>query len=148
MAVLGRFHYALFGRYILDGTLRYDGSSRFGSNNRWGCFPSVSGKWIISDEKFMKFAERWLSELSIRGGWGVTGNQPGSEYLYYSRYNGNWGTGGNNYNGTATIKPASLKLENLKWERSSSYNLGFNLALLNNRIVADLNIYHRRTTDL
>ena len=140
MAVLGRFHYALFGRYILDGTLRYDGSSRFGSNNRWGCFPSVSGKWIISDEKFMKFAERWLSELSIRGGWGVTGNQPGSEYLYYSRYNGNWGTGGNNYNGTATIKPASLKLENLKWERSSSYNLGFNLALLNNRIVADLNI--------
>lgn len=134
MAVLGRFHYALFGRYILDGTLRYDGSSRFGSNNRWGCFPSVSGKWIISDEKFMKFAERWLSELSIRGGWGVTGNQPGSEYLYYSRYNGNWGTGGNNYNGTVTIKPASLKLENLKWERSSSYNLGFNLALLNNRI--------------
>ena len=89
MAVLGRFHYALFGRYILHGTLRYDGSSRFGSNNRWGCFPSVSGKWIISDEKFMKFAERWLSELSIRGGWGVTGNQPGSEYLYYSRYNGN-----------------------------------------------------------
>lgn len=148
MAVLGRVHYALFGRYILDGTLRYDGSSRFGSNNRWGCFPSVSGKWIISDEKFMKFAERWLSELSIRGGWGVTGNQPGSEYLYYSRYNGNWSTGGNNYNGTATIKPSSLKLENLKWERSASYNLGFNLALFNNRIVSDLNIYHRRTTDL
>lgn len=148
MAILGRMHYALLGRYILDGTIRWDGSSRFGSNNRWGCFPSVSGKWIISDEKFMKFAQNWLSELSIRGGWGVTGNQPGSEYLYYSRYNGSWSYGGNNYNGIATIKPSSLKLNDLKWERSASYNLGFNLALFDNRIVSDINIYHRRTTDL
>lgn len=148
MAVLGRMHYAYLGRYVLDGTIRWDGSSRFGSNNRWGCFPSVSGKWIISDEKFMKFAESWLSELSIRGGWGVTGNQPDSEYLYYSRYNGNWSYGGNNYNGTATIKPSSLKLNDLKWERSASYNLGFNLALFDNRVVSDINVYHRRTTDL
>lgn len=148
MAVLGRLHYSFQGRYVLDGTLRYDGSSRFGSNNRWGCFPSISGKWIISDEKFMMFAEKWLSELSIRGGWGITGNQPKYEYLYFSRYNGYWSIGGNNYNGTATIKPSSLKLEDLKWERSASYNLGFNLALFNNRIIADMNIYHRRTSDL
>lgn len=148
MAVLGRMHYALLGRYILDGTIRWDGSSRFGSNNRWGCFPSVSGKWIISDEKFLASCKSWLSEFSIRGGWGVTGNQPNYEYLYFARYNGSWSTGGNNYNGTATIKPSSIKLDDLKWERSSSYNLGFNLALFDNRVVTDINIYHRRTTDL
>ncbi len=148
MAVLGRFHYSYQGRYILDGTVRYDGSSRFGSNNRWGSFPSVSGKWIVSDEKFLESCRKWLSELSIRAGWGVTGNQPNSEYLYYSRYNGNWSSGGNNYNGTSTIKPSSLKLDNLRWERSASYNLGFNLALFDNLFVSDINVYHRRTTDL
>ncbi len=148
MAVLGRMHYAYQGRYILDATMRYDGSTRFGTGNRWGSFPSLSGKWIISDEKFMGFAQDWLSELSIRAGWGITGNQPDREYLYFSRYNGSWGTNGNNYNGVATIKPSSLKLTGLKWERSTSYNLGFNLALFDNRIVTDVNIYHRRTADL
>lgn len=148
MAFLGRLHYAYRGRYIIDGTLRFDGSTRFGPGNRWGAFPAVSGKWIISDEKFMRPFQGWLSELSIRAGWGVTGNQPKYEYLYFSRYNGSWSTGGNNYNGVSTIKPSSLKLTNLKWERSSSYNLGFNLALFSNRIVSDINIYHRRTSDL
>lgn len=149
MAFLGRIHYALLGRYILDGTMRWDGSTRFGPNNRWGTFPAVSGKWIVSDEPWMKkWSEKWLSELSIRAGYGVTGNQPNYEYLYYSRYNGSWSTGGNNYNGVPTIHPASLKLTNLKWERSTSVNLGFNLALFDNRVVSDINIYHRRTSDL
>lgn len=148
MAVLGRVHYAYQGRYIFDATLRYDGSTRFGPGHRWGAFPALSAKWIISDENFMRRTNEWLSELSIRAGWGVTGNQPNSEYLYFGRYNGEWGTGGNNYNGVSTIKPSSLELTNLSWERSSSYNLGFNLALFNNSLVADANIYHRRTTDL
>lgn len=148
MAVLGRAHYAYQGRYILDATMRWDGSTRFGPGNRWGAFPSASGKWIISDEKWLREASSWLSELSIRAGWGVTGNQPDKEYLYFSLYNGTWETSGNNYNGVATIKPSSIKLSNLKWERSTSYNLGFNLALFNNAIVSDINIYHRRTTDL
>lgn len=148
MAVLGRLHYAYQGRYILDGTIRWDGSSRFGANNRWGMFPSISGKWIISDEKFMKPFEKWLSEFSLRAGWGVTGNLPKYEYLYFSRYNGNWSSGGNNYNGTATIRPVSLELPNLKWERSSSINVGMNLGLLEDRITMDLNVYHRRTEDL
>ncbi len=148
MAMTGRLHYAYQGKYIFDATIRRDGSTRFGPGNRWGTFPSLSGKWIISDEKFMDFSNKWLSELSIRAGWGVTGNQPDQEYLHYSRYNGNWSYGGNNYIGVPTIKPASIKLTNLKWERSTSYNLGFNLALFDNKVVADMNIYHRRTEDL
>lgn len=148
MAILGRMHYAYQGRYIVDATIRWDGSSRFGSNNRWGAFPSLSGKWIISDEKFMKSMENWLSEFSLRAGWGVTGNMPDREYLHFARYNGSWSTGGNNYNGMPTIKPASLKLTNLKWERSTSINVGLNLGLFEDRFTADLNVYHRRTADM
>lgn len=148
MAFLTRMHYAYQGRYILDATMRWDGSTRFGPGNRWGTFPSVSGKWIISDEKFMERCRTWLSELSLRAGYGVTGNQPNYEYLYFSRYNGNWSYGAGTYNGVAAIKPSSLKLTNLKWERSASVNFGLNLALLDNRIVMDMNVYHRRTSDL
>ena len=148
MAVLGRLHYAYQGRYILDATIRWDGSTRFGTGNRWGTFPSLSGKWIISDEKFMKPREKWLSEFSLRAGWGVTGNMPDREYLYFARYNGSWSTGGNNYNGTPTIKPSSVKLTNLKWERSTSINVGLNLGLFDDCFTADLNVYHRRTEDM
>src|SRR5574344_282594 len=148
MALLGRLHYAYKEKYIIDATIRYDGSTRLGSGNRWGTFPALSGKWIISDEKFMKPFDSWLNEFSIRAGYGVTGNQPNSEYLYFSRYNGTWSTGGNNYNGIPTIKPSSLQLTNLKWERSASYNLGLNIVVLDNKINADMNVYHRRTSDL
>lgn len=148
MAFLFRLHYAYQGRYIFDATTRWDGSTRFGPGHRWGFFPAVSGKWIISDEKFMKSCREWLNELSLRAGYGMTGNQPSYEYLYFSRYNGNWSYGQSNYNGIATIKPSSLKLTNLKWERSTSINVGLNLAVLDNRIVTDFNVYHRRTSDL
>ena len=148
MAVLGRMHYAFQGRYILDATIRWDGSTRFGTGNRWGMFPSVSGKWIISDERFMKSFESWLSEFSLRAGWGVTGNMPDREYLYFARYNGSWSTGASSYLGTPTIKPSSVKLTNLKWERSTSINVGLNLGLFDDRFTAALNVYHRRTDDM
>ncbi len=148
MAFLGRLHYACQGKYILDITARWDGSTRFGPGNRWGFFPAVSGKWIVSDEKFMKPLSSWLNEFSLRVGYGITGNQPEYEYLYFSRYNGSWSYGAGTYNGVAAIKLNSLKLTNLKWERSTSINLGLNLAVLDNRIVADMNVYKRRTTDL
>ncbi len=148
MAFLERLHYAYQGRYIFDVTARWDGSTRFGPGHRWGFFPALSGKWIISDEKLLKNWRTWLNEFSLRGGYGVTGNQPGYEYLYFSRYNGYWSYGASSYNGIATIKPNSLKLTNLKWERSTSVNVGLNLAILDNRIVADINVYKRRTSDL
>lgn len=147
MAFLARAHYLLLNRYVFDGTLRFDGSTRFGYNNRWGMFPALSGKWIISREPFMERAQSWMSEFSLRLGWGVTGNQPDKEYLYFSRYNGSW-TDGNNYIDISTIKPASLKLANLKWERSSSYNAGIDLNLFDYRYHLDVNVYHRRTENL
>ena len=144
MAFLFRGHYFLLDRYILDLTARWDGSSRFGPGNRWGFFPAVSGKWLISEEKFMDFADNWMSEFALRLGWGVTGNRPDYEYLYLSRYN----SYGSNYIDLPAIKPSSLQLTNLKWERSTSYNLGVDLTLFDWRYKLVANVYHRRTEDL
>lgn len=148
-ALLGRVHYSYLGRYIFDATLRRDGSTRFGPNNRWGYFPGVSGKWIISDEAFMKQFSPWLSEFAVRPGWGVTGQEPDKDYLYFSRYGSNWteNTGGN-YMDLATAHPTSLRLANLKWEKNSSYNLGFDLHLFDYKYSMDFNVYYRRTDGL
>ncbi len=144
MAFLLRGHYFLMDRYVFDVTARWDGSSRFGSNNRWGFFPAVSGKWLITSEKWMSATKSWLSELALRLGWGVTGNRPDYEYLHFSRYN-NFGTG---YIDLPAIKPSSLQLSDLKWERSSSYNLGVDVSLANYKYRLVANIYHRRTENL
>ncbi|MBO5916527.1 MAG: SusC/RagA family TonB-linked outer membrane protein [Bacteroidales bacterium] len=144
MAFLLSGHYLFRDRYVLDFSTRWDGSSRFGPENRWGLFPALSGKWIISAEEFMQPSEHWLSELSLRAGWGVTGNRPDYEYLYYSRYN----SFGTNYTDIPSIKPSSLQLSNLKWERSSSYNLGMEISLMDYRYRLVANAYHRRTENL
>lgn len=144
MAFLFSGHYMLKDRYIFDASARWDGSSRFGADNRWGFFPSLAGKWIISSEPFMAKTEDWLSELSLRLGWGVTGNRPDYEYLFYSRYN----SFGTNYIDIPAIKPASLQLSHLKWERSSSYNLGAEISLYDYRYRIVANVYHRRTENL
>lgn len=144
MAFLGNMHYLLLNRYVLDASARWDGSSRFGSKNRWGFFPSLSGKWIISSEPWMKSTEKWLSELSVRAGWGVTGNRPDYEYLFFSRYN-SYGT---NYIEISAIKPSSLQLSNLKWERSASYNVGLESSFLDYRFKVVANVYKRRTENL
>lgn len=144
MAFLASTHYMFLNRYIFDASARWDGSSRFGSDNRWGFFPSMSGKWIVSSESWMKSTEKWLSELSVRAGWGVTGNRPDYEYLYFSRYN----SFNTSYGDIAAIKPASLQLSNLKWERSSSYNVGIESSFLDYRLRVVANIYKRRTENL
>lgn len=148
MGLLGRVHYTYMSRYILDLSLRRDADTRFGSNNRWGNFPATSIKWILSDEDFMASTQSWLSELGIRAGYGVVGNTPSRDYLYYSRYDGDWGSYGNNYIDISTVKPTSVMLANLKWEKSTSKNLGFDMSLFDYKCNIDFNVYKKRTEDL
>ena len=148
LGILGNIHYAFKERYILDLVMRRDGDSRFGYNNRWGNFPAISGKWILSDETFMKATQSWLSEFGIRAGYGVTGNVPSKNYLYFSRYDGNWGGNGNSYIDMPSVKPTSLKLANLRWEESTSYNAGFDLRLVDFKYNVEFNVYTKRTEDL
>ena len=75
-------HYAYKGRYVLDFSMRRDGSTKFGADERWGNFPALSGKWIISDEPWFQKTLPFISTLALRPGWGIVGNQPSSEGLY------------------------------------------------------------------
>lgn len=143
LAYMVRTHYSYKSRYIIDATFRRDGSTKFGDANKFGNFPGVSFKWIASDEAFMEPTKKWLSMLALRPAWGVSGNQPSEEYLHYSRY-GLYDT----YIGETAVRPLSIRLSNLKWETTSSYNYGIDLGLLDDKIVFDINFYNKRTEDM
>jgi TonB-linked SusC/RagA family outer membrane protein len=143
LAFMVRSHYSYKSRYIVDATLRRDGSTKFGENNRFGNFPGITLKWIISDEPFMARTKNWLSMLAIRPAWGISGNQPSAEYLYQSKYKLY-----DSYAGMTAVKPSTLQLSNLKWETTSSFNYGIDLGLFNDRLVFDVNFYNKRTKDL
>jgi len=135
-------HYAYLGKYIIDFTSRLDATTKFGPSRRWGFFPAVSLRWNISDEEFMK-RQDVISMLSIRPSWGIVGNQPGSQYLYFSRYGS-----GASYNGDPSISPNNIRLSNLKWEQVEKWNIGFDLGLFNDKLYGDVNLYTSNTTDL
>lgn len=135
-------HYAYKGRYIADFSIRRDGSTKFGDKSRWGNFPAFSLRWNVGDEPFMERIG-WISMLSIRPGWGLVGNQPGSEYLYFSKY-----TNSDAYNGNASVYPSNIRLSSLKWEEKQTFNIGFDLGLFDDKFTADFNIYTQHTTDL
>lgn len=135
-------HYAFKGRYIFDLSLRRDGSTKFGKDSRWGNFPGVSFRWNISDEEWMKNI-KWLSMLAIRPGWGIVGNQPSRDNLFFAKY-----ASTASYMGNAAIYPNNIALSNLKWEEKESYNLGMDLAFFDHKLTADVNVYTQMTRDL
>lgn len=150
MAYLASAHVGyLDGRYALDVTVRRDGSTKFGAGNKWGTFPSVSGRWNLSDEPIFVNSKlaNFISLLSVRYGWGRVGNAPGSEYLMYNKY-GDYGIYGSGGSVITAIRPENLRLTNIKWETIDSWNLGFNLNLFEDLIQMDLNIYNKKTKDL
>lgn len=144
LAGLGNIHYAYKGRYVLSGVLRVDGSTKFGADQRWGIFPGVSAKWIISDEPFMDKAREYVSMLAVRPGWGITGNQPSSDYSQYSVYS----IDGSGYMGGTVVRPVNIPLTNLRWEKTQSYNLGFDFGFFGNLVNGKIDLYNKITTDM
>ena len=137
------------GRYSLGFSLRADGDSKFGPKNKWAYFPGVSVRYNIIDEPFMKWSEKWLSMLGLRASWGIVGKAPDSDYLFYNTYSvsaGSYGKGTTGLSNYATLD--GLKLDDLRWEKTTSYNLGFNLGFLNDKYEIDFDFYHKNTTDL
>ena len=143
MALLTRGHYAYKSRYIFGFSMRRDGSTKFGENSKFGNFPGVSGKWIISDEDFMIPTRHFMSMAAIRASWGVSGGQPPKEYLHYSRY----ATLGN-YSSIPVIVPSTLAIDDLKWEKTTSINIGTDLGFFDDKLVFDINMYRGVTEDL
>ena len=140
-------HISYKTRYNADFTVRADGTTKFGKNNKWGYFPGVSVRWNISDEPWMRWSRNVLSMLAVRPSWGVNGKAPSSEYLQYAKYVAGSIYGNGNTTQTAT-KVDGLQLVDLKWEKTTSWNLGANLGLFDDKLEADFNYYYKKTNDL
>ncbi|NDV58251.1 TonB-dependent receptor [Bacteroides sp. 519] len=144
-----RLNYTLADRYMLTGTVRRDGTSRFHKDNRWGTFPSVALAWRVSEESFLK-NNPVISNLKLRASYGITGQQDGiGNYNYLPVYtqsqtgaealiNGGW---------ISTYRPEAY-VENLKWETTTSWNIGFDFGILKDKISGSFDFYTRETKDL
>ena len=154
---IGRINYNYMSKYLLTANIRADGSSKFAPGKQWGYFPSVSAGWRISSEKFMESAKNVVTDLKIRVGWGMTGNQGGiGNYDYLAQYNAvrqqpvlptDTDPIGVPYPGWA-ISPGSAANPDLTWEKTTQMNIGLDAALFNSRLNLTLDLYDKRTTDL
>lgn len=142
-SIYGNANYVYKGRYIIYGSLRMDGDSRFGTGSQEGVFPALSGRYRLSGEPFMQKLSSWLTDLSFRGSWGMSGNTPRYDYIYYGKYSAY----DYNYLGGSAIYPSSLSLDKLKWEKTFTTNLGANLILFDGRINVDFDYYVKTTKD-
>lgn len=139
----GRVTYAYKDRYLLTATARYDGSSRFGENNKWGFSPSIGLAWRASEEKFLA-GNKVITNLKVRGSFGVTGNQEIGNYKSLAQLK----VDNYIYNDTE-IQGFYETIGNpdLKWERANQFDIGIDLSLWN-RIHVTADYYHRKTSDL
>lgn len=128
-------------------SVRREGSSKFGDNNKWGTFPSASLGWTISNEEFMK-GITWLNNLKLRAGFGITGVIPNDPYISLTKYaygssyyysDGKWLPG---------LSVSSNPNPDLRWEKSTEFNVGLDWSVLDNRLGGSIDVYNKKTTDL
>jgi len=145
----GRMNYIALDRYMLTATLRADGSSRFGKGNKWGYFPSVALGWKINEEAFLKDVQA-VTEMKLRLGWGMTGQQEGiGDYTYIPTYNQTQSsrTLYPIYSDGYQYKPDAYN-PNVKWETTTTWNAGIDFGFIHNRLTGSIDFYHRKTKDL
>lgn len=150
VSFFGRANYSLMNRYLFTATLRQDGTSRFSEDNRWGLFPSFAFAWQMHRESFLRDVNS-INELKLRLGYGVTGQQRigQGDYPYLARYTFGQSTAqylfGNEF--VQTLRPEGYNV-NLKWEETTTYNIGLDYSLFDERVFGSVEVYHRETTDL
>ena len=148
VSFFGRANYNYDNRYMVTATVRWDGTSRF-TNNKWGFFPSVALGWNIKGESFLKNSKA-VSDLKLRLSWGQTGQQDiGDVYqsipTYQTNLIGSYYMFGGNV--IVPITPNGYNAD-LKWETTTTYNVGIDYGFFNDRLFGTLDVYYRETTDL
>ncbi|MBP5637639.1 MAG: SusC/RagA family TonB-linked outer membrane protein [Bacteroidales bacterium] len=146
IAQFARANYNYKEKYLLSASLRREGSSRFGANHKWGLFPALSAGWRVSGEDFMK-AYSWVDDLKVRLGFGVTGNDLGSD-LKSVELLSNGGTFWYNGAYVYTYTVSQNVNPDIRWEKKYEYNLGIDYSLLKDRVYGSLDVYFRHTKDL
>lgn len=140
-----RLTYACQGKYLAEVNGRYDGSSKFPSTSRFGFFPSVSAGWRVSEENFMKWSRKNLSNLKIRISWGNIGNQSIKPYSYIPgmpSVRANWVVGDET---VTTLASPKLISNSFTWEKVSTFDSGVDLGLFSNRLNMTFDWYRRQT---
>lgn len=133
----GRVNYSLMSKYLLTATLRADGSSRFGANNKYGYFPSLAAAWRISEESFMP--ENLFSELKLRAGWGITGNQEFPSGITRAAFQ---------VNSSGSITQRNNPNPDITWEETDQISVGLDFGLLNSRLSGSIDYFNKTTKDL
>ena len=149
VSFFGRVNYTLLDRYLFTATVRQDGSSRFHKDNRWGLFPSFALGWKLKEEAFLKDVDV-LSDLKLRLGYGITGQQNinSGDYPYLAVYETNKDGAYYPILGEGITYRPNAYNPDLKWEKTTTYNVGVDFGFLNNRINGSVDYYYRKTTDL
>ena len=146
ISYFGRVNYSFDGRYLASVSVRHEGSSKFGANHKWGTFPAFSLAWNIKEEAFMQDIQP-LSTLKIRGGFGITGTEPGRSYMSlntlnfgtYAYCDGKW---------IQSIRPSSNPNPDLRWEKKEEINIGLDFGFFDEQITGSIDFYNRDTKDL
>ncbi len=142
VSFFGEVNYKYKSKYLLKATVRYDGSSRFGESRKYGLFPAVSAGWRLSEEEFMK-GLRWLDDLKLRVGYGITGNERIGDFRYLSTWAATTA-----YNGIPAVGPATLGNPNLGWEQNAEFDIGTDISLYEGKIQFTFDYYYNVTNDL
>ena len=145
LSFFGRAFYSYDNRYMLTATVRGDASSVFASDYKWGCFPSFAFAWNMSQEKWLKDVT-WLSNLKLRAGWGMVGNDRLTNYLSLSLYSSQkYGQGAHQI---TVLNPSHLANKSLKWESSMTTNLGVDAGFFKDRLNVTVDAFIKDSHDL
>jgi TonB-linked SusC/RagA family outer membrane protein len=153
VSLIGKVDYGFRNKYLVSATIRRDGSSKFGPDTRYGVFPAFSAAWRIGDEAFLEGLS-WLSDLKIRGSWGMMGNQLAlSTQNQFNLYGGSQGTSYYDINGAMTssvqgFRPTRIGNADAKWETNITTDAGFEATLLNDKVTFVFDWYLKQTKDL
>ncbi|WP_025411270.1 SusC/RagA family TonB-linked outer membrane protein [Gemmatirosa kalamazoonensis] len=153
VSYFGKADYNLLDRYLVSFTVRRDGSSNLGRANRWGTFPAAGLGWRLSQEPFFPKDNAIFSDVRLRAGWGVTGNQQIPSGRIVSTFGGDRGDvyydiNGSNNSIVAGFRQTQLGNANLKWEENRSTNVGADLSLFRNNVDLVVDVWQRKTNNL
>lgn len=145
----GRVNYNLSDKYLLTATMRADGSTKFGSNNKYGYFPSASAAWRMQDEQFIQDLNLF-SNLKLRAGWGITGNQEIPNKISQLLLGSSGGAilDGSSKNVIQGVTLTRTPNPDIKWEKTNQVNIGVDFGFLGGRLNGTVDLFDKTTKDV
>ncbi|HZK92890.1 MAG TPA: SusC/RagA family TonB-linked outer membrane protein [Prolixibacteraceae bacterium] len=147
IGIFARVNYNYKSKYLASFSMRHEGSSKFGADNKWGNFPAASLGWSLNKEGFLK-EFKFINNLKLRVGFGVTGTEPNDPYISLGRLTSNSNFQSSQNTWIPTLKPSSNANPDLRWETKEEWNIGVDYGFLDNRISGGIDYYLRKTKDM